>query len=118
MKWQKIILKIKKIPIFEKKESEMTKADLVNEIAVKTGLDKVMVQETIESFFKVVKNSVASGNNIYLRGFGTFEVKKRAPKVARNIRSNTSILVAEHYIPKFKPSKEFVDKVKNARKEK
>lgn len=96
----------------------MTKADLVNEIAVKTGLDKVMVQETIESFFKVVKNSVASGNNIYLRGFGTFEVKKRAPKVARNIRNNTSILVAEHYIPKFKPSKEFVEKVKNARKDK
>jgi DNA-binding protein HU-beta len=95
----------------------MTKADLVNEISVKTGLDKVMVQETIETFFKVVKNSVASGNNIYLRGFGTFEVKKRAPKVARDIRNNTSIMVAEHYIPKFKPSKEFIEKVKGTLKD-
>jgi DNA-binding protein HU-beta len=93
----------------------MTKADLVNEIAVKTGLDKVMVQETIESMFKVVKNSLASGQNIYLRGFGTFEVKKRASKVARNIRNNTSIIVPAHNIPKFKPSKEFVEKVKNAK---
>ncbi len=92
----------------------MTKSDLVNEIAIKTGLDKIVVQETVETFFRVVKNSMAGGQNIYIRGFGTFQVKKRAAKKARNIQKNTTINITEHFVPKFKPSKEFIDRVKNA----
>ncbi|MBU6324909.1 MAG: integration host factor subunit beta [Bacteroidetes bacterium] len=92
----------------------MTKTDLVNEIAIKTGLDKVVVQETVETFFRVVKNSMAGGHNIYIRGFGTFQVKKRGPKKARDLQKNTTITITEHFVPKFKPAKEFIDRVKNA----
>jgi DNA-binding protein HU-beta len=91
----------------------MTKSDLVNEIAIKTGLDKIVVQETMETFFRVVKNSMAGGENIYIRGFGTFMVQKRAEKKARNLHNNTTITINEHFVPKFKPSKEFMDRVKN-----
>ncbi len=92
----------------------MTKADIVNEIANKTGADKAIVQDTVEEFFEVVKRSMAKGNNLYFRGFGTFMLKKRAKKVARNITRNTSIIVDEHFIPKFKPSKEFTSLIKDS----
>ena len=94
----------------------MTKAEVISEIAEKTGIEKSDVQATVEAFFKVVKDSMSEGNNIYVRGFGSFVNKKRARKVARNISKNTSIIIDEHYIPSFKPSKTFVQKIKNSKK--
>ncbi|MDX5345755.1 MAG: integration host factor subunit beta [Hymenobacteraceae bacterium] len=94
----------------------MTKAEVIAEIAEKTGIEKADVQATVEAFFKVVKDSMADGNNIYVRGFGSFVNKKRAKKVARNISKNTSIVIDEHYIPSFKPSKTFVQKIKASKK--
>ncbi|WP_114781991.1 HU family DNA-binding protein [Botryobacter ruber] len=94
----------------------MTKAEVISEIADKTGIDKSDVQSTVEAFFKVIKDSMANGNNIYVRGFGSFVNKKRAKKVARNISKNTSIIIDEHYIPSFKPSKTFIQKIKNSKK--
>ena len=91
----------------------MTKAEVISEIAVKTGVDKADVSSTIEAFFKVVKNSLIEGDNVYFRGFGSFIVKRRAKKVARIISKNKSITIPAHYIPSFKPSKSFVEKVKN-----
>jgi len=91
----------------------MTKADIISEISTKTGIEKVDVQETVEAFFKVIKNSMIGGENVYVRGFGSFVVKKRAQKTARNISKNTAIIIPEHYVPSFKPAKVFVDKVKN-----
>ena len=90
----------------------MTKADIVNEIAKNTGIDKVSVLATVESFMDVVKDSLASNENVYLRGFGSFIVKKRAKKVARNISKNTTITIPAHNIPAFKPAKSFAAKVK------
>ena len=90
----------------------MTKAEIIAEIANKTGLEKVDVQETVEVFFKVVKNAMIGGENVYVRGFGSFVVKKRAEKTARNISKNTAIIIPEHYVPSFKPAKVFVEKVK------
>ena len=90
----------------------MTKAEVVSEIAEKTGIDKADVHTTMEAFFNVVKNSMAEGNNIYIRGFGSFVNKKRARKVARNISKNTAMIIDEHYIPSFKPSKSFVEKIR------
>ena len=90
----------------------MTKADIVNEIAKNTGVDKASVLATVESFMEVVKDSLASNENVYLRGFGSFIVKKRAKKVARNISKNTTITIPEHNIPAFKPAKSFAAKVK------
>ncbi len=94
----------------------MTKADIISEISTKTGIEKVDVQETVEAFFKVIKNSMIGGENVYVRGFGSFVVKKRAQKTARNISKNTAIIIPEHYVPSFKPAKVFVDKVKNSTK--
>lgn len=94
----------------------MTKADIINEISEKTGIDKADVQTTVEAFFKVVKNSMSEGENIYVRGFGSFVNKKRAKKIARNISKNTAIVIDEHYVPSFKPSKIFVDKIKSSKK--
>ena len=85
----------------------MTKADIVSEISKKTGIDKSTVLTTVEAFMGVVKDSLAGGNNVYLRGFGSFILKKRAPKTARNITKNTTIIIPEHYIPAFKPAKSF-----------
>lgn len=90
----------------------MTKADIINEISEKTGVEKLAVQATIESFMKVVKNHMAEGKNIYLRGFGTFLVKKRAEKTGRNISKNETIIIPAHFIPAFKPAKTFAEKVK------
>jgi DNA-binding protein HU-beta len=91
----------------------MTKADIISEISTKTGIEKVDVQETVEAFFKVIKTSMISGENVYVRGFGSFVVKKRAQKTARNISKNTAIIIPEHFAPSFKPAKVFVDKVKS-----
>ncbi|MFA5650093.1 MAG: HU family DNA-binding protein [Proteiniphilum sp.] len=93
----------------------MTKADIVNEIAKDTGVDKASVLATVESFMEVVKDSLANNENVYLRGFGSFIVKKRAQKTARNISKNTTIIIPEHNIPAFKPAKTFVAKVKEAK---
>ena len=93
----------------------MTKADVINEISDKTGIDKSDVQVTVEAFFSVVKNSMAHGENIYVRGFGSFINKKRAQKIARNISKNTAIVIEEHYVPSFKPSKIFAEKIKSSK---
>ena len=90
----------------------MTKADIVNEIAKSTGVEKVQVQQIVEAFMESVKDSLAENNNVYLRGFGSFIIKKRATNVARNISKNTTITIPEHNIPAFKPAKSFVAKVK------
>ena len=94
----------------------MTKAEVISEISEKTGIDKSDVQVTVEAFFNVVKSSMADGENIYVRGFGSFVNKKRAKKIARNISKNTAIVIDEHFIPSFKPSKVFVEKIKNSDK--
>lgn len=90
----------------------MRKADLVTAIAEKTGVQKVDVLVTLETFFKEVKSSLSSGENVYVRGFGSFVIKKRAEKVGRHIKENKSIIIPEHYIPSFKPAKIFVEQVK------
>ena len=90
----------------------MTKADIVSEIAKSTGVEKVQVQAIVEAFMESIKTSLTNNNNVYLRGFGSFIVKKRATKVARNIPKNTTITIHEHNIPAFKPAKSFAAKVK------
>jgi DNA-binding protein HU-beta len=90
----------------------MTKADIVNEIVSKTGIDKVVVLGVVESFMDTVKSSMIKGENIYVRGFGSFILKKRAAKLGRNITKNTTVKIPAHNIPAFKPCKEFVDEVK------
>ena len=90
----------------------MTKADIVSEIAKSTGVEKVQVQAIVEAFMDSIKTSLTNKNNVYLRGFGSFIVKKRAQKVARNISKNTTITIPEHNIPAFKPAKSFAAKVK------
>ncbi|MBL4657132.1 MAG: integration host factor subunit beta [Flavobacteriales bacterium] len=92
----------------------MTKADIVNEISLKTGIEKIAVQTTVEAFMNEVKGAMAKGNNVYLRGFGSFIVKKRAEKTGRNISQNTTLIIPAHNIPAFKPAKTFVSKVKNS----
>ena len=90
----------------------MTKADIVSEIAKSTGVEKVQVQAIVEAFMDSIKTSLTNKNNVYLRGFGSFIVKKRAKKVARNISKNTTITIPEHKIAAFKPAKSFAAKVK------
>ena len=90
----------------------MTKADIVNEIAKNTGISKDDVLKTVEAFMETVKVSLTKEENVYLRGFGSFVVKKRAQKTARNISKNTTIIIPEHNIPSFKPAKVFVNQVK------
>jgi DNA-binding protein HU-beta len=91
----------------------MTKADIVNEIAKNTGIEKVTVQKTVEALMDSIKHSMVTGSNVYLRGFGSFIVKKRAKKTARNISKNTTIIIPAHNIPAFKPAKSFTTKVKS-----
>jgi len=90
----------------------MTKAEIVADIASKTGIEKVTVQHTVEAFMDAVKNSMTKGDNVYLRGFGSFVIKKRAEKTGRNISKNTTIIIPAHNIPAFKPAKTFVNEVK------
>ncbi|MEM8566689.1 MAG: HU family DNA-binding protein [Bacteroidota bacterium] len=94
----------------------MTKAEVISEISEKTGIPKEDVSVTVEAFFNIIKNSMADGNNIYVRGFGSFINKKRKKKIARNISKNTAIVIDEHYIPSFKPSKVFIEKIKTSNK--
>lgn len=90
----------------------MTKADIVNEIAKNTGIDKASVLATVEAFMETIKESLANNENVYLRGFGSFVIKQRAEKTARNISKNTTIIIPAHNIPSFKPAKTFVGSVK------
>jgi DNA-binding protein HU-beta len=94
----------------------VTKADVISKISEKTGIDKADVLASVEAFFTVVKDSMAEGENIYFRGFGSFVNKRRAKKIARNISKNTAIVIDEHYIPSFKPAKVFVEKIKTSEK--
>jgi DNA-binding protein HU-beta len=89
----------------------MTKADIVNEIARATGLDRASVLTTVEQFMEVVKGSLANGENVYLRGFGSFIIKERKAKTARNITKKTSLIVPAHNIPAFKPCPSFKEEV-------
>jgi DNA-binding protein HU-beta len=91
----------------------MTKADIVAEIATETGLEKQEVLKTVETFMTTIKNSITKGENVYLRGFGSFIVKERAEKTGRNISAKTTIIIPAHNIPAFKPAKTFVEEVKN-----
>jgi len=93
----------------------MTKADIVNEIAKSTGIEKVQIQQVVESFMESIKGSLTKKQNVYLRGFGSFIVKKRAKKVARNISKNVTITIPAHNIPAFKPAKSFVADVKKTK---
>jgi len=90
----------------------MTKAEIVKEISQNTGIEKVTVEKAVEAFMETVKGSMAEGSNVYLRGFGSFIVKNRAAKTARNISKNTTVIIPAHVIPSFKPAKEFVAQVK------
>ena len=96
----------------------MTKAELVAEVATKTGVEKLAVQQTIEAMMKVIKTSLQNNQNVYLRGFGSFIVKKRAQKTGRIITEKKPIIIPEHYIPAFKPAKEFVAEVKKLKEPK
>ena len=90
----------------------MTKSEIVSKISRKTGVEKSEVLKTLEVFIETVKSSVGRGKNVYCRGFGSFIVKRRAEKTARNISKNTSIIIPAHNIPFFKPAKTFINKVK------
>ena len=92
----------------------MTKADIVAKVSEKLGIEKGDVQATVESFMEEVKSSLETGDNVYLRGFGSFINKKRAKKIARNISLNTAITIDEHFVPSFKPAKVFVEQVKTS----
>jgi DNA-binding protein HU-beta len=91
----------------------MTKAEIVADIANKTGIEKIAVQKTVEAFMDAIKDSMINGENVYLRGFGSFVIKQRAEKTGRNISKNTTIIIPAHNIPSFKPAKSFVSDVKN-----
>jgi DNA-binding protein HU-beta len=95
----------------------MRKADLVASISEKTGVAKVDVLVTLETFFSEIKDTLSDGENVYVRGFGSFILKKRAKKIGRHIKENKPIEIPEHFIPAFKPSKVFVDQVKDSVKE-
>ena len=90
----------------------MTKAEIVSAIATETGIEKIAVQEVVEKFMAAVKASLANGEPVYLRGFGSFIIKHRAQKAARNITRNTTLTIPEHDIPAFKPAKVFFEEVK------
>ena len=91
----------------------MTKADIVARISEKLGMEKGDVQATVETFMSEVKNSLESGDNVYLRGFGSFIIETRAEKTGRNISKSTTIKIPAHNIPAFKPAKVFVESVKS-----
>lgn len=90
----------------------MTKAELVSQINERTGIEKVAITVAIESLMETIKEYMAKGENIYLRGFGTFEIIERKEKIGRNIGKNTSVVIPAHKIPRFKPSKEFLGMIK------
>ncbi|MBC8051771.1 MAG: integration host factor subunit beta [Sphingobacteriaceae bacterium] len=92
----------------------MTKAEIVSEVSAKTGIQRGEVSKAIEAFVNSVKSSMIKGENIHIRGFGSFLVKKRATKIARNISANTALVVPEHFVPVFKPADMFVERVKES----
>lgn len=94
----------------------MRKADVITKIHEKTGIPKVDILVTLETMFREVKLAMSEGENIYVRGFGSFIVKKRAAKIGRNIKKNVAVNIPEHYIPTFKPAKEFINQVKTSTK--
>lgn len=96
----------------------MRKVDIVTKISDLTGVPKTDVLISLEAFFKEIKNSLKAGEPVYVRGFGSFILKKRARKIGRIITRNEQIVIPEHYIPAFKPAKTFVDSVKKARSKK
>ena len=91
----------------------MTKAEIIEQIIAQTGIEKPAVTFTVEAIMDTIKKSLTSGENVYLRGFGTFLLKKRAEKTGRNISKNTTMKIPAHMIPAFKPCKEFVEEVKS-----
>jgi DNA-binding protein HU-beta len=93
----------------------MRKADVVTGISEKTGIPKVDILVTLEAFFKEVKDTLIEGEPVYVRGFGSFILKKRAAKIGRNIKKNVAVEIPEHFIPAFKPSKEFMQAVKDSK---
>ena len=90
----------------------MTKAEIVNEVAKATGIEKVTVQTVLEASMESIKDSIIKGNPVYLRGFGSFIIKHRAQKAARNITAKTTMTIPAHDIPAFKPAKTFAASVK------
>jgi DNA-binding protein HU-beta len=92
----------------------MRKADLINQIADKTGIPKIDVLVSLETMFKEIKSTLSSGENIYIRGFGSFITKKRAAKIGRNIKKNVAVAIPAHFIPAFKPAKEFMLEIKSS----
>jgi DNA-binding protein HU-beta len=92
----------------------MRKADLIGKISDKTGIPKVDVLVTLETMFKEIKTTLSNGENLYIRGFGSFIIKKRAAKIGRNIKKNIAVNIPEHFIPAFKPAKEFVQEIKSS----
>jgi DNA-binding protein HU-beta len=90
----------------------MTKADIVREISKSTGIGRVTVIKAVEAFMESVKNSMVNNKNVYLRGFGSFVIKERAQKTARNILKNTTIIIPAHKTPTFKPAPDFMARVK------
>ncbi|MBW8333634.1 MAG: integration host factor subunit beta [Prolixibacteraceae bacterium] len=90
----------------------MTKADIVNEVSKNTGIERVTVQKAVEALMETVKESLTEGRNVYFRGFGSFIIKRRAVKTARNISKNTVVIIPEHFVPSFKPAETFVAQVK------
>lgn len=92
----------------------MTKAEIVQQISRQTGIESQVVMQVVEGMMESIKNSMIDGNNVYLRGFGSFIIKRRAKKTARNISKNTTIIVAAHDIPAFKPSKSFKEEVRKS----
>jgi len=92
----------------------MRKADLISKISDKTGIPKVDVLVTLETMFKEIKSTLSNGENLYIRGFGSFIIKKRAAKIGRNIKKNVAVAIPEHFIPAFKPAKEFVQEIKTS----
>lgn len=91
----------------------MTKAEIVSNISGKLGLEKNETQKVVEQLMEEIKSSLEAGENVYLRGFGSFIIKKRAKKIGRHIKKNEAIEIPEHFIPAFKPAKTFTDQVKN-----
>ncbi|OJW69905.1 MAG: integration host factor subunit beta [Candidatus Amoebophilus sp. 36-38] len=95
----------------------MNKAEVISQIAIKTGLNKSDVQTTVETFFRVIQQAMVEGKNVHFKGFGRFFNKKRSKKIARNLTNNTAMIINEHYVPTLKISKDFVNKVREALKD-
>ena len=91
----------------------MTKADIVSAISKNTGIDRASVLAVVEGFMDEVMKSMNSGENVYLRGFGSFVVKKRAAKAARHIKNETTIIIPERFVPTFKPSQYFCENLRS-----